>query len=281
MKTILTIALAVTLTACGGMQDAHAERVRQIYRPSLPAVSITAPDGRTTISTCVHDAGAICSLVRNGVEYINDTDHGRQLQSAVSYDGKGENDNPTEAGASHLTNGYNPSPSSSRLVESSGAGNVISTFSQMAYWNPVAGQRTSDTYFEKRVQFITPTVIRYDVAYVVPKKQTATFETLTAYMPAAFSEFHTADGARLSDGPGEQEKPVILATPNGQHAMGIYSQRQVGYGRWRFRADGVVKWNAVVRDTNVEGIYRFTLYVVVGTLDSVRADIAKLSQQPL
>lgn len=37
------------------------------------------------IRTCDYDAGAICSLTWNGQQFIDDYDHGRQLQSAVTF----------------------------------------------------------------------------------------------------------------------------------------------------------------------------------------------------
>ena len=44
-------------------------------------------------------AGAIDSLKFRGKEFVNAYDHGREWQSAVSYDGFGECLNPTEAGS--------------------------------------------------------------------------------------------------------------------------------------------------------------------------------------
>ncbi len=52
----------------------------------------------------------------------------------------------------------------------------------------------------------------------------------------------------LDDGPGEQAFPVALATANGLHAMGVYSaEPSPGYGRFRFKAERVNKWNCVFR----------------------------------
>ena len=55
------------------------------------------------ITTTSRLAGAIHSLTWNGCEFINSTDHGRQLQSASNFDAgsriKNETYNPTEAGS--------------------------------------------------------------------------------------------------------------------------------------------------------------------------------------
>lgn len=105
------------------------------------------------ISTSTQFAGAIESLTWNGVQFINSFDHGRELQSAVSFDGYGECYNPTEAGSDDFSNavysaqgvlvkpatiqgdGTGPT-SSSCLYSLSANANVLTTTSQMAFWTP-------------------------------------------------------------------------------------------------------------------------------------------------
>ena len=136
-----------------------------------------------TIKTCSYDAGAICSLTWNGKEFINDYDHGRQLQSAASFDGLGEMFNPTEAGASEVTNGINPNPSSSVLQSSRSSSNILATQTKMAFWNPVDGQATSNHILNKQV-----TIGVYGLAHVI--------EYLTQFnIPA--DEHHTSGILRL------------------------------------------------------------------------------------
>ncbi|MGH9808323.1 MAG: hypothetical protein ACRD9W_13880, partial [Terriglobia bacterium] len=87
--------------------------------------------GRTVMVTATHrSAGAIESLQWGGTEFIDANDHGRDLQSAVSFDGLTECDNPTEAGASR----DGPEASSSLLLKASASDNILRTQSQMAYW---------------------------------------------------------------------------------------------------------------------------------------------------
>src|SRR4051812_46537247 len=78
-------------------------------------------------------AGAIYSLVWNGHEFINHTDMGRELQSAVTYDGLGEAYNPTEAGARRDWD------SSSSLLLHADTSGALSTDTAMAYWDPYMG----------------------------------------------------------------------------------------------------------------------------------------------
>ncbi len=138
-------------------------------------------------------------------------------------------------------------------------------------------------------------VIDYEVAFTVPQGERHTyaqFEALTGYMPAEFNRFWkfipTSNKVEpLDDGPGEQEYPVIFANEGGTHAMGVFSPDQpsvgyekAGYGRFRFKAEKVVKWNCVFRVRNAKGVaskeYRFRLFVAVGTLDDVRRTLGAL-----
>ena len=63
------------------------------------SISAKVYGSQLTISTSARLAGAIGSLTWNGIEFINQDDHGRELQSASSFDGLGECFNPTEAGS--------------------------------------------------------------------------------------------------------------------------------------------------------------------------------------
>ena len=117
-------------------------------------------------------------------------------------------------------------------------------------------------------------------------------------MPAAFSVFYKylhdneehvgpAGLFALDDGPGEQEHPVVLATPDGAHAMGVFSpglpQHGIGYGRFRFGSNPnnpshTTKWNCVYRVTPLitPGSYRYFCLVVFGTTSEVTASVHAL-----
>ena len=110
-------------------------------------------------------------------------------------------------------------------------------------------------------------------------------------MPAEFSVFQrfiraTGQLEPLSDGPGEQADPVVFSTPDGGYAMGIISTEPAperahgpGYGRFRFEAEKVVKWNCVfrVRDGVAPGPYRFRMFVPMGTREDVVKAMRTLS----
>lgn len=256
-------------------------------------------------------AGAFHSVTWDGQEFIDSHDHGRQLQSACSFDRAvrqpfwAECFNPTEAGSRKDAAGPR---SSSRLLELRAAGRELWTTTQMAFWlapgeksdgRPALNDQVlSNHLVAKHVRIGSgeqANVIDYEVTFTVPEGERHTFaqfEALTGYMPAEFRRFwkflpraNTLEP--LDDGPGEQEFPVVLSTDSGRHAMGIYSPDQpargyekAGYGRFRFPAEKVVKWNCVFRVRNAEGIapgrYGYRMFVVIGTREDVRETLGAL-----
>lgn len=273
--------------------------------------SIRAAVGESeiVITTTERLAGAIHSLTWNGKEFIDSRDHGRQLQSAANFDAgsrfTGETFNPTEAGSRR--DGAGPR-STSRLLQLVATKNSLQTTTQMAFW--LAPGETSGGHPAKNTTLLSnhlltkrvtigfremPHVIQYDVTFSVPigKAHTyAQFEAVTGYMPAEFSRFWTYNAAtkeleELTDGPGEQARPVVFATDSGSHAMGIFSPEQpsagyenAGYGRWRFVAEAVTKWNCVFRLRDPKGVaageYSFRNFVIVGDLQTVVDALNKL-----
>lgn len=264
------------------------------------------------ITTTNRLAGAIDSLTWNGREFIDSVDHGRQLQSACSFDfarpGEfwAEAYNPTEAGSRADSAGPT---STSQLLKLKAAGNVLETTTRMAFWlapgedssgRPALNQgRLSNHLLTKRVEIgykNHPNIIQYKVTFHIPageRHNLAQLEALTGYMPAEFSRFWKFDSKAgefqsLDDGPGEQKWPVVLSTADQKYAMGVISPDQpsrgfenAGYGRFRFIPEKVVKWNCVFRERNPNGIAAgdrtFQMFVVVGTLDDVRAGMKFLA----
>ena len=287
------------------------------------AVCADAADGNATIraaagsseiviTTTARLAGAIHSLAWNGREFIDSFDHGRQLQSASNFDNgtpiSNETFNPTEAGSERDSKG---DKSSSRLLHLRVAPSALQTVNQMAFWlapgdksGPNLAKNTtilSDHLLTKRVRIgykNLPHIISYDVIFTVPvgeRHHQATFEALTAYMPVAFEHFlqfnpKSGELDPLSDGPAEGPNPVVFALPSGTHAMGIYAPPQSNlnttgptYGRFRFSAEKVVKWNCVFRVRDKGGIapggYPFRMFVLVGNVDTVRDSLRALHRE--
>ncbi len=264
------------------------------------------------ITTTSRLAGAIHSLTWNGRGFIDSADHGRQLQSASNLDAgmalTAETFNPTEAGSRF--DGAGPK-STSVLHALTAKGNVLSTLSQMAFWlrpgensgGQLAKNKTalSNHVLKKTVTIGAhglPHAIGYHVTFTIPKGEVhkhVVFEAVTGYMPPAFSKFWTFDPATqklapLSDGPGEQQHPMILFTPDKKHAMGVWSRglpvkefKPIGYGRFRFASQKVVKWNCVFRVNHpkamLPGEYPFQCFIPVGSLKNVTDTMSELHRR--
>jgi hypothetical protein len=270
------------------------------------AATISRPAGRSEIRITTTDrlAGAIDSLKWDGVEFIDSFDHGRQLQSAASFDCAREGEfwaeqfNPTEAGSRADGTGEH---SSSKLLTFRAAATWLESTSQMAFWlapgessfgRPALNTTVLSNYrFKKRVSLgyeSQDQVIDYQVTFTVPdepRHRLAQFEALTAYMPADFHRFERFDPVSrrlvpLDPGPGEQPDPVVISDVSGSHALGVLALRhhnqglRPSYGRFWFEQEQVAKWNCVFRVRDSEqiapGEYAFRMLVVVGTNEDVQ-----------
>ena len=266
-------------------------------------ISATFSGSPIVVKTCERTAGAVCSITWKGKEFINTTDHGREMQSASSFDGYHECYNPTEAGSGDDGSGA----ASTSVLRSIGAsGNVLTTQTQMAFWlhhgetcgttNGSAGSAVnefplSNHILDKKVTIGfggIPNVIEYLANFTIPENHSsATFEAVTGYMPPDFNKFWTYDPQTkkleaLSNGPGEQQYPVILSTQDGNYAMGIYSpdlpQGNLGYGRWSFARD-TMKWNCVFREGAITAgkTLSYRCYPIIGSLKDVTDALDQMS----
>ena len=263
------------------------------------------------IRTTSRLAGAIDSVKWAGVEFIDSHDHGRQLQSALNADVDGvfhvECYNPTEAGS--VVDALGPK-STSRLEFLSTKDGLLTTRTRMAYWlapgmksgGHLAQNTTllSGHVLNKQVRIGRPGmdhVLDYKVTFDLPSDRphkVLQFEALTGYMPWSFSEELRFDAKTSTLVPlprqdGEQRDPVVLSTPSGSHAMGVFTperpragQPAVGFGRFKFEHEKVVKWNCVFRlrqDKPIPPHHSFQLYVVIGTREDCRRTLAALTQE--
>ena len=306
LRSLFTTALIISLNYVIVCSAEH-------FPSGNATIRAMAGNSEIVIQTTERLAGAIHSLTWNGREFIDSADHGRQLQSASNFDAghplTAETFNPTEAGS--RKDGAGPK-STSRLLHLIADGNKLQTTNQMAFWlspneksegNPAKNTvELSNHLVTIRVQIghrNLQHVVRYDVSFSLPvgeRHRHAVFEAVTGYMPAEFEVFSKYDTTKdsiepLDDGPGEQSFPVILSNKAGTHAMGIYSPDQpspgyesAGYGRFRFSAEKVVKWNCVFRiDGKRDGInpdeYSFRNFIVVGDLSTVKESIRELHHE--
>ncbi|MDO9183880.1 MAG: hypothetical protein Q7U04_15805, partial [Bacteriovorax sp.] len=190
-------------------------------------------------------AGSFDSLVYKDTEIINNHDSGRLLQTAVSFDGLGECNNPTEGGRQgEMTKG------SSVLVSKNLTNSFINTKVQAANWLS-KGQTSvycgngktsvepvlSDTFIEKTATIgfnNDPNIIKYDVTVTNPiDHKIMQVEALTGYHQPILNhvyEMNFEDGQTIEkkfislDGEGgdlfQNLKPAILASADQQIAIG-------------------------------------------------------------
>ena len=263
------------------------------------------------IRTTSRLAGAIDSVKWDGVEFIDSHDHGRQLQSALNADVDGvfhvECYNPTEAGS--VVDALGPK-STSRLELLSTKDGILTTRTRMAFW--LAPGMKSGGHLAQNTTLLSGHILNkqvrigrsgmdhvldYKVTFTVPADRphkVLQFEALTGYMPWSFSEELRFDAKTSTLVPlprqdGEQRDPVVLSTPSGSHAMGVFTperpragQPVVGFGRFKFEDEKVVKWNCVFRirqDKPIPPHHSFQLYVVIGTREDCRRTLAALTQE--
>jgi len=285
-------------------------------KPATAIVSISAPvDGaRLTISTDIKKfSGAISSLTYRGVEYVNVVDHGRQLQSASTFDDFAECFNPTEAGS--RDDGNKPT-STSKLLDIKASGNTLWTRAAMAFWlapgtdyqakcSPVSTARSaqnstfvSNHILEKTVTIGrpgNPHAIGYHIAFGIGENhRSANFEASTAYLPPRFSMFLSYDPATGALQPldasyngGTTNLPVIIATPDGRNALGVFGQKAGPLGATKafyayYKFPDTSKWSCVFQAVNLKAgsTYSFDCPIAVGTVDEVVSAINKAQPVP-
>lgn len=290
----LAAALGVS-TSCGNSAIAREATISNRVNGAILAVSVNSD---------VH-AGAIDSLVFRGVQYVDNYDHGRQIQSAIQVDNLGECFNPNEAGS--RADGAARRTSSAVRTLSTG-GNVLVTETRPAFWlsprepygkacsqfrRETAAQNRSvlSAYSIRRTTRFygaaIPNLLLVDVAMTFPEqRESASIEALTGYLPAAFQSFYSYDmrsrrlqPLRAGPAAGRTTSPVIIATRDGRHAMGVISPVISGarpdrayYAYFYFPEGGATaKWACVFGEFGIRAgaTLTYSCPIAVGTIREV------------
>ncbi|WAS88750.1 MULTISPECIES: hypothetical protein [unclassified Corallococcus] len=283
--------------------------------------------GNATVrmGTSASHGGAVTSLFYGGKEYINNKDHGRQMQVAYSLDGYDEALMPTEAGSNR--NGSKPISTTQVIGYGAEPGRMSSTV-HPAYWlepGEEAGPYNSVTHAvnETLVSADTLTkditvgvgghdnVIQYDShIHLAAPHDKAYVEAPTAYLNGEFEKHYRFDPAtgetreydRIHSEPPkppEERKgfpdeggnvPLIVATNEGDRAMAIWSPDEerpdLQYRLHQFDlddpTDDCTKLGVTFGMTGgVPEDIKTRSYVIVGTVEEVKARLAELySQNP-
>ena len=130
--------------------------------------------------------------------------------------------------------------------------------------------------------------------YVPDDVRSLTLEAPTGYLAGDLASFYTVnlDTGVLSSvsptPPGEQQKPLVVATPDGSAAMGAWSPElpqagnSGGYGKFAFPSadatEATNKWNIVFRHGPLAAgtIVSHRAYLAVGSLENVRVAMKQL-----
>ena len=254
--------------------------------------------------------GAVESVTWRGKEFINIFDHGRQISYAWQMDGYGECLNPTEPGsASDL---FAPSSTSDLLSVCRSAENVLTTTTQPAFWlapgetgfcdrGTTAANDTliSDHIMEKTVEIGyggIDNVISFTITVDIPRDHDRLqLEIPTAYLTHEFTGrwvYNPQSGELIEAEPQPLHEPwsffhltnlpVILATPDGEYAMGAYTTEAIEYYSILFYDipnpdDRTNKWNMVLLEQPAPaGAYTYQSFAVVGTLAEVQSAMSEL-----
>jgi hypothetical protein len=284
-----------------GVQPMGAAAATGDFKIEHPALGSTIQ-----LETSARFAGSVTSLVFRGKQFVDARDHGRELQSASSFDGLGECFNPTEAGS--VADG-DKQTTTSKLLAAKVSPNWVATSTDMAFWLPpgydykhqcgmtptvthaVNKTLTGGHILDKRIELgeaREANVISDHVTYTVPEAHgSGTFEAATLYTPIEFSKRYVLNFATREVTPttviGEQDSPVILATADDKYAVGLFSpilpqpgHPNRGYGTFNF--PNTNKINCVFRENPIAAGQKFSYLCefVVGTLEEVKATIIKL-----
>ncbi len=266
-------------------------KVLLYFIPSIVYGNTFISNEHFKIKTDTKRGGAVTSIVYNGTQLIDSNDNGRLLQSAVSYNGLGEDCNPTQGGD------ISGKKTSKVLLQKRIRKERILTMTEMAYWHSSLNDSRcvhKSNLLTTEVSIISPFTILSTITYQIPDNyNSATFEALTGYMNGELSDsiFYDAENKvshPTGDFIGEQKFPVIHYNKSLTKAVGVFSPKlpqnwfgdNVGYGRFFYTFTPVTKFNCVFRENNVkkDESRTFQCMTVIGTLDEVKTEIERLTQ---
>lgn len=280
----------------------------------------TAKNDRIYVGASARTAGAIDSIFWNNREFINSYDHGRQVQIALSRNQLSECYNPTQAGRDKDGVGF-ATTSVREAIRSSR--DTLFAQTLPAFWvapgersefcpggavntMPVSGYRINTAV---RVGYAgLPHAIQFKANILVPEQSDSLLIEMPAvYVAGDFTAFYTynfntrkADPISPAPAAGEQKeigRPVILATPDGNYAISVWSPelpqtdpswaKDFAYAYGNLRPGANVEHTTKLRATFREGQgavdlipagtnLKYRAYIVVGSLSNVTSTLQAL-----
>jgi hypothetical protein len=263
-----------------------------------------------TVTTSSQFAGAVDGVYFNGCNFVNNYDHGRQIQTASWDQGMGEANNPNEAGWHK-----DRESTSSRLLSLDADSSSIATVVHPAYYlrngetspfspkvitspPPVGETFSTDPYFSKKIQVNVnndPHVFSILTQMHILAPLTSTiFQPSFIALNREFSAFYELGEdfvyktITYNKRPMAGTRPVVLSTIDGRYAMGVYSPTLDGtrtvysgsyydWGNPRNPSNDTANLSvAYCYPSTVQGVISQIVYFVVGTLDDVRPKMQAL-----
>jgi len=238
--------------------------------PTLPQYALIGTfNGKSVVvGASQRFGGAIYTIKVDGFEFLDSSDHGRELQTAWQYGTTGEANNPTEAGSA--ANGAG-STSTSQILSISSSGTVLKSRTHPAYWYAYGGQAVTPDFLEKTVT-LSGNVLTHEIGIYIadPYRTSMAVEGLTAYLPQTFSRLFTLDGSVTTEvNPTSllpTDKSVIAATADLSHALCLSGQNTHWVGKIGPWPKLDASWFSA---SNPSGWYRWTTRTIFGTFQEV------------
>jgi alpha-tubulin suppressor-like RCC1 family protein len=274
--------------------------------------TISATDnvfGKISVSTSNQFGGAVSSIKWNNKEYINDWDHGRQLQVNMQFFNRYCCYNPYEAGSFEDAKGPT---STSKVLSLNASGNRLETTTQMCWnfrefnYNPVAADSCGDSALWLPVTPYTsplsnyrihktitigfagiPNVIEYLVDESIPEPVLKGSNNPTAVVNYDFSSIRSWDVVSkdyrdIHALAGVDDRIKVVSTADGNQAMGWYApellQRyapDVGVANWWFVAPPTMAYPDPKDPTRPDPNYACVHFGSVNRYDSFGPGITK------
>jgi alpha-tubulin suppressor-like RCC1 family protein len=235
-------------------------------------ISATDPVfGTISVSTSTQFAGAVSSIKWRNKEFINNWDHGRQLQLDSQFFNRYICYNPYEAGS--FDDGKS-STSTSRLLSITASGNRLEATTQMAWYYTYHESYNPADYCGDPAQWLAcpayngplsnykvhktitigfagiPNVIEDLVDQSIPEPVRMGSDVLVAVVNYDFSSMRSwdvvsKDYRNVRALAGIDDRIKVVSTPDGNYAMGWYAPELLQ----RYGIDGVANWWFVVPPT--------------------------------
>lgn len=281
-----------------------------------PAGSATIGNSVMSIGTSASHGGAITSLVHDGKELVNNTDHGRQIQYAWQVGTHGESWNPTEAGNCADGDG---STSSAQLLHIDAGPGVLHTTSHPAHWingdqvSGFSGAAVTDDVRTSAVLQKSVTVGYNGDPHVVHMVATVSnlhagpginFEAPTGYLAHDMNVHLMYDpqtGTFVDAGSKPTSaiefvgttNPIMMVSEDGQHAVGVFVPPQPTFQSYALlnyvdpngdTSASTNKWSCVFTCPNTEwptpqAPVTAEAFMIVGTPEEVEASMRALMSQ--